>query len=64
MLAEDQANNNAFRIAPMPMDDVLLYIHHERATDTINSGMIPQKNSMRKPRKTGKTRRFSRNNGR
>ena len=64
MPAEDHANNNAFRIAPIPMDDVLLYIHHERATDMMNRGMIPQKNSRRNPRKTGKTRRFSRNNGR
>ena len=50
MPAEDHANNNVFRIAPMPIVVVFLYIHHERIVDTMNSGIIPMKNSMRKPK--------------
>jgi len=63
MAAEDQANNSVFRIAPMPIVDVFLYIHHETTVDTTNSGTIPQKNSMIKPKKTGKTRIFRKNIG-
>ena len=63
MLAADQAKTRAFRTAPAPIIEVLLWNHHEKTEETMNNGTIPHKNSKRKPAIPAKGRTPSANIG-
>lgn len=62
--AEIHAKISVLKIAPAPIDEVILLNHHENTVEMTNCTVISGKNSIRKPTSEGNSFKSRRNIGR